>query len=96
MHHLAECIGFNTQILPHYIFVFRQDIILLVDSIDENRNNELIGGLITFDQDLTHTHVYTLVQNPGQRFVIINSSLYTSSNASLNYEQQQAWVRTLN
>ena len=35
--------------------------------------------------------MYTLVVNPGNRFVVVNNTLYTSSAADLNYEAQQSW-----
>ena len=47
----------------------------------------------TLDEDSSHTHTYSLVYNPGQRFAIVNNSLYTSATANLNYEAQQQWVR---
>ena len=72
-----------------------QDVIFLANSVDENSNNSPIGAFHTLDQDSSHKHSYTLVVNPGNRFMIRNNTLYTSTSANLNYEAQQSWNITV-
>lgn len=47
----------------------------------------LIGTLATVDQDVGDTHVYTLVTNPGGKFVIVGNEIRTARD--VDYEQNQ-------
>ena len=58
----------------------------LTGRVKENANEELIGELVTSDEDESQSHVYAL-KDP--RFTIKGSKLYTSPKANLNYEEQQ-------
>ena len=58
--------------------------------VKENANDELIGELVTSDEDVSQTHTYAL--KDSQRFAIKGSKLYTSRTANLNYEKQQEFV----
>ena len=62
----------------------------------ENDNLAEIGELETLDEDQAEEHSYELLTNPGNRFVIINNTLYTSATANLNYEMQQSWQVKIN
>ena len=75
----------------HFYTVPFKDIIFQGKTVDENLNNEEIGTLHTLDQDSSHNHMYTLVVNPGNHFVVVNNTLYTSPTTDLNYEAQQSW-----
>ena len=55
-------------------------------SIEENKNNALIGEFSTTDDDPANSHKYLLVNSAGGRFVISGSKLLTATNANLNYE----------
>ncbi len=59
----------------------------LVGRVKENANDELIGELVTSDEDGSQSHVYAL--KGTTRFTIKRSKLYTSQEANLNYEKQQ-------
>ena len=59
----------------------------LVGRVKENANDELIGELVTSDEDGSQSHVYAL--KGTTRFTIKGSKLYTSQEANLNYEKQQ-------
>ena len=82
---------FESLIHAHFCSVPFKDITFQGQTVDENLNNKEIGTFHTFDQDPSHNHMYTLVVNPGNRFVVVNNTLYTSSTADLNYEAQQSW-----
>ena len=65
--------------------------------INENTNNAIITTFQTTDEDPSHTHTYSLVQNPGNKFKMLGSRLMTTATANLNYEQQSTYsivVRT--
>jgi hypothetical protein len=55
--------------------------------VKENANDELIGELVTRDEDVSQSHAYAL--KGSARFIIKGSKLYTSLEANLNYEKQQ-------
>jgi hypothetical protein len=55
--------------------------------VKENANDELIGELVTRDEDVSQSHAYAL--KGSTRFTIKGSKLYTSLEANLNYEKQQ-------
>ena len=55
--------------------------------VKENANDELIGELVTRDEDVSQSHAYAL--KGSARFTIKGSKLYTSLEANLNYEKQQ-------
>ena len=55
--------------------------------VKENANDELIGELVTRDEDPSQIHTYALKNSP--RFTIKGSKLYSSGGANLNYERQQ-------
>lgn len=54
---------------------------------NENTNNELVGELVTNDDDRSQSHVYSL--NDSTRFTIKGNKLYTSRIANLDYEARQ-------
>ena len=58
----------------------------LTGRVKENANDELIGELVTSDEDASQSHVYAL---NDARFTIKGSKLYTSPEANFNYEEQQ-------
>ena len=58
----------------------------LTGRVKENANDQLIGELVTSDQDASQSHVYSL---NDARYAIKGSKLYTSSEANFNYEEQQ-------
>ncbi|XP_062505201.1 protocadherin Fat 4-like isoform X3 [Corticium candelabrum] len=64
------------------------DVELNGRKIKENFNDVVIGQFTTKDQDATDSHIYTLVDNAGGRFVIKNDRLFTSQTANLDYESQ--------
>ncbi len=49
----------------------------------------VIGLLSTIDQDPTDTHTYSLITNPGSKFVIVGDELRTASN--IDYEINQSF-----
>lgn len=55
--------------------------------VKENANDELIGELVTSDEDVSQTHTYVLIDSP--KFAMKGSKLYTSTGANLNYELQK-------
>ena len=55
-------------------------------SIDENENGKRLGSFTTTDDDPANFHTYTLTNSAGGRFVMKGTTLMTSSNANLNYE----------
>ncbi|XP_028399274.1 protocadherin Fat 4-like [Dendronephthya gigantea] len=59
----------------------------LTGRVRENANNKLIGELVTTDEDVSQSHVYTL--KGSTRFTIKGNKLYTSQGANLNYEEKQ-------
>ena len=66
--------------------------------VDENRNNALVGELVTSDEDVTQSHTYRLVSDGGLKFRVIGDRVYTSSAANLNYEKKSRYniiVRTI-
>ena len=63
-----------------------KNIELTVDEVYENLNDQLIGDFVTEDQDPTHTHTCTLVDDANGLFVVKNCQLYTAPNAGLNFE----------
>ena len=56
--------------------------------VNENLDDYLVGCFSTVDEDLTHNHTHTLSDDARGRFVVKGHCLYTSLNASLNYEKQ--------
>ena len=70
------------------MYIVFQDVELNGRKIKENFNDVVIGQFTTKDQDATDSHIYTLVDNAGGRFVIKNDRLFTSQTANLDYESQ--------
>jgi hypothetical protein len=64
------------------------------DTIEENSPlDTLIGSLSTTDEDPADTHTYSLVTNPGEKFVIVGNELRTAG--GIDYEQAQSYTITL-
>lgn len=55
--------------------------------VKENRNTELIGELITSDEDITQSHVYTL--KGSEKFILRGNKLFTSAEANIDFEKLQ-------
>ena len=57
--------------------------------VNENRNDEVIGDLVTSDEDSSQSHSYTLRNSSNSRFTLKGSRLYTTQAANLDYEEQR-------
>lgn len=57
--------------------------------VKENRNDEMIGELVTSDEDTSQSHSYTLKNSSNSRFILKGNRLFTTLTADLDYEQQQ-------
>ena len=68
---------------------------LLGDDVLENSDDTLIGCWTTDDEDLAQNHTYFLIDDAGSRFVVKGTCIYTSSNASLNFEEKQEYNVTV-
>jgi hypothetical protein len=58
--------------------------------VENSAVGTLIGTLTTFDEDPADTHTYSLVTNPGTKFVIVNGN-EIHSNGAIDYEQNQSF-----
>lgn len=58
--------------------------------VENSATNTLIGDLSTFDEDSSDTHVYSLLTNPGAKFIIVNGNEIRSF-ADIDYEQNQTF-----
>ncbi|XP_028399271.1 protocadherin Fat 4-like [Dendronephthya gigantea] len=62
----------------------------LTGRVKENANDKLIGELVTTDEDVSQSHVYTL--KGSTKFTIKGNKLFTSQRADLNYEEKQEFT----
>ena len=58
----------------------------------ENLNNLVVTSFQTSDEDPSHTHTYSLVTNPSNKFKIVGSRLMTTATSNLNYELQSSYT----
>jgi hypothetical protein len=84
---------FNIEIvdindIPH-------DIELRGREVNENMNDAEIGQFTTEDQDPSHGHSYTLIDDADGAVVVKGDKLYTSPAANLDYESSQEFNITV-
>ena len=72
-----------------------QDIELRGREVKENMNDAEIGQFTTEDQDPSHHHSYTLVDDASGAFVVKADKLFTSPTANLDYESKREYNITV-
>lgn len=72
-----------------------QDVELRGREVKENMNDVPIGQFTTEDQDPSHKHLYTLVDDADGAFVVKGHKLFTSLTANLDYESRREYNITV-
>ncbi len=66
------------------------NLILSANHIVENSAiGTTIGDLTSFDEDPADTHIYSIISNPGAKFILVGNQLRTA--ADIDYEQNQSF-----